>query len=469
MQPVVQQYSDGNTYLFSFESSKILIRRCTHTTTASTGVGAKEPTMVKSPFPSHFPMRDGILTQPMYGNTPVFGQRTLRDLKTATGGVQQGLGQLPAGAPQPCQPAGNGYGCWWWGGGQTGWVYFDSRAPGWVWLNRLQQWMNSQQLQQLTQQGGAGGGQWNVGGGQSVQQVSCSNWSAYLGTEARKHQIAQEHGAVCVGAANDSSDPNSPNYCDPTVLSIWSGEWSSDLSNTGAQALTQNGVNQIAMTLSDGNTYLFTQGTQSILIQICLDNPVGLHGHYGDILLSPMAGGSQVFGFARGLGQAPSALSSSDPSVTSCITWSKQTDASTAGAIVSALDLGSVPPGIYFYPYQGSVVKYVNNVDGSLGNQDPDTPSGNTSIYLCTAQQQPPAPPPVAAPASTGTSPWLIVGIGAAAIALGGIAAYFVTRKPKSAQQIAHEEARQFFLDPEAKQFFLDQQGRQAGQFFLDR
>lgn len=54
-----------------------------------------------------------------------------------------------------------------------------------------------------------------------------------------------------------------------------------------------------------------------------------------------------------------------------------------AEQLVVALNLGNVGPGIHDYDYNGQAVKFVNNMDGSLGNSDPDTPAGNTSIYVC--------------------------------------------------------------------------------------
>ena len=74
-----------------------------------------------------------------------------------------------------------------------------------------------------------------------------------------------------------------------------------------------------------------------------------------------------------------------------CQTWTKVTDAAAAESILVALgqmaqpvNLNSVPPGVYYYTLNGKQIRFVNNMDGSLGNQYPDTPAGNTSIYTCT-------------------------------------------------------------------------------------
>ncbi len=78
------------------------------------------------------------------------------------------------------------------------------------------------------------------------------------------------------------------------------------------------------------------------------------------------------------------ALASSKGSASAtCNTWTKAS--SNAEAISSALNLNSAsyPPGTYLLTYQGQQVKYVNNMDGT-NNTDPDTPSGSTSIYVCT-------------------------------------------------------------------------------------
>jgi len=66
-----------------------------------------------------------------------------------------------------------------------------------------------------------------------------------------------------------------------------------------------------------------------------------------------------------------------------CTNWTKASG-SQATSISSGLNLGSVGPGTYYYTWQGTQVKFVNNMDGS-NNTDPDTPSGNTSIYVCSS------------------------------------------------------------------------------------
>jgi len=78
-----------------------------------------------------------------------------------------------------------------------------------------------------------------------------------------------------------------------------------------------------------------------------------------------------------------------------CKVWTLQTSGSQT--LVDALNLDSVGTGVHYFtsPRQqdlGQQVMYVNNTDGSLGANytvagDPsghDTPSGSTSIYVCT-------------------------------------------------------------------------------------
>ena len=43
----------------------------------------------------------------------------------------------------------------------------------------------------------------------------------------------------------------------------------------------------------------------------------------------------------------------------------------------------AIGPGVYNYSLNGKPLRFVNNMDGSLGNTYPDVPAGNTGIYQC--------------------------------------------------------------------------------------
>ena len=111
----------------------------------------------------------------------------------------------------------------------------------------------------------------------------------------------------------------------------------------------------------------------------------------------------------------PTQLSATDPSVTGCSSFVKQTSAAQLEAsdpdLVTYLD--GVPPGIDYFSWGGSVWKYVNNEDGSLGNTDPDTPAGNTSIYVCSGQ--------LASPGGSSKTPWIIGGVVLVVALIGGV------------------------------------------------
>jgi len=179
--------------------------------------------------------------------------------------------------------------------------------------------------------------------------------------------------------------------------------------------------------------------------------------HFGDlpmrgIMTMPMAGGSQVFGLGQSVGAA----------VVIDATTADNACTSTAGpggdgfqSAVPPADVqqalnpngigaGSWTGGEVFALYKGSIYRFSNPMGyAKCAGVDPAKLPGGTT-----------AKPIAAAP---GTSPWLIVGVGAGALLLGGLAAYFVTRKPKTAHEIAkeEEEARQFYLERTANQFYL--------------
>jgi hypothetical protein len=88
----------------------------------------------------------------------------------------------------------------------------------------------------------------------------------------------------------------------------------------------------------------------------------------------------------------PAQLTTTAPQVTGCQNWQHQLNAAQLEAqdadLVTYLD--GVPPGIDFFQWNGSIWKYVNNMDGSV-TTEPDVPSGNTGIFLCTAQAAAPS------------------------------------------------------------------------------
>ena len=120
----------------------------------------------------------------------------------------------------------------------------------------------------------------------------------------------------------------------------------------------------------------------------------------------------------------PTKLSPSDPSVTGCAGFVHQTNAAQLMAsdpdLVGYLD--TVPPGVDYFAWGNSIWQYVNNLDGSLGNQYPDVPSGNTGIYACSGQLAQPG---------WSTKKKVIVGVSVAAAlaALIGTAVYLHNKK----------------------------------------
>jgi hypothetical protein len=229
---------------------------------------------------------------------------------------------------------------------------------------------------------------------------------------------------------------------------------SKELLDAAYTALQQSGMQPTTQTFSDGYLYLYTFENRQILIRRCAS--LGLQGaqNMQAIITQPMQGSNAVF---RSLGAAPNipviaGAQAVDPAnvSTGCqggfSTPSSWPPEMTQQAVM--INNSGQPSGVYYVLFQGDLYAFTKG-------------GGNTTLQICANPNVavltgggPTTGPTVGG--SLGTSPWLVVGVGVAALALGIGAAYLVTKKPKSHQEIASEEARrlgagQFFLEDPAQ------------------
>ncbi len=93
-----------------------------------------------------------------------------------------------------------------------------------------------------------------------------------------------------------------------------------------------------------------------------------------------------VVGTQTALPQLPPGPQPLNPASVHCgqgFQWVHQTNAAqlTAPPNLVVPYVSNMPPGIYFFTYQGQTWKYVNNMDGSVGNEP--IPPGNTGLFIC--------------------------------------------------------------------------------------
>jgi len=192
--------------------------------------------------------------------------------------------------------------------------------------------------------------------------------------------------------------------------------------------------------------------------------------HWGDLPMgqglftTPMAGGSQVFGLAGnsqlGQQQGDAMIVAAAYAENAASGWSSSFprggDAGDVQDLVTPNDNMAGISGTVYVQFKDPPNAQVWKFNKQTQYMQAGHVDQGKLVPLAQLSGGTPAPAAKPIAAAPGTSPWLIVGVGAGALVLGGLAAYFVTRKPKTAHEIAkEEEARQFYMERAAQQFYF--------------